>query len=130
MPNVLRAFVLMLMVCGLVAVERTAVLTMDDLYGRWQPDVAAMDATLKKDAVVAIKAGEEWSVTLTPRVGRLICGDISIAGMWRLDNATAKGGTLVIEPKGSEAQRFTVTFDGKHLFVEALPWKLPFVKPK
>ncbi len=120
----------MLIMCSLAAAERTAVLTMDDLYGRWQPDAAAMDAALKKDAAVAIKAGEEWSVTLTPRVGRLVCGDISIAGMWRLDGATAKGGTLVIEPKGSEPQRFSVTFDGKHLFVEALPWKLPFAKAK
>ena len=56
MPHVLRCLALVfLAVCLAAADKPAAVLTMDDIYGRWVPDVAAMDAALNKDPADAMK---------------------------------------------------------------------------
>lgn len=121
-----RLPILLLLACLLPL--GAAELARDDLIGRWELDpAAATDA--QADAVATASAVEGYGLTLTSRIGRaLFETDAMVAGMWRIEDATDTGATLVIQSKGGGEHRYTLSRKGDHLFVTeagGLPLRRP-----
>ena len=118
----LRIACLCLLSLTLAAAEK---LTPDALYGTWVVDDNAVTKD-QKDAAAAAAKIENFGINLTLRTARVIFAkDTVIAGMWRLDDATATTATLVIQPKGGEDQRYKVTLTKGRVVIDECPGKLP-----
>lgn len=105
-----------------------AALSPDDLHGTWVVDEKAVTAE-QKAAAAAAKDVEGFGVTFTLRTARVVTGaDEMYSGMWRLEDATATTATAVVQPRGGEERRLSVTRDGKHLIIAELPGKMRLIK--
>lgn len=105
-----------------------AALTPDDLHGTWVVDEKAVTDD-QKAAAAAAKGVEGFGVTFTLRTARVVIGaEEMYAGQWRLEDATATSATAVIQPRGGEERRLSLTREGKHLIVAELPGKLRLMK--
>lgn len=132
MATALRCVLALCVAVAAMAAERTTPLTREDLLGRWEPAVEAIDEKTRAAAAEALKPGDDrWHIALMSKYGRLYFGQQPPdAGMWRLDEATPTSAVIVIQPAGREERRLKVAFDGTTLTPEGLPWKLPFRKAK
>jgi hypothetical protein len=118
----LRACCLCLLSLAAAAAEN---LTPDSIYGIWRVDDKALAKDQKEAAAAAAKI-ENFGVNLTLRTARVIfASDTFVAGMWRLDDATATTATLVIQPKGADEQRFHISYQKGRLTFDECPGKLP-----
>lgn len=121
-PAMLRITCLCLLSLTLAAADN---LTPDALYGIWVVDEKALTKD-QKDAAASAAQVENFGVNLTLRTARFIFAkDSVVAGAWRLDQATPTTATLVVQPKGGEERRFTVTLKKGQLVVDQCPGKLP-----
>ncbi len=105
-------------------------LTNDDLHGTWGLDEKA--ATKEQaTAVAAAKAVESFGIVLTTRIARVVFEtDGMVAGMWRLDDATATTATLVVQPRGGQERRYALTIAGDRMTVAEAPGGLPLIRAK
>lgn len=118
----LRIACLCLLSLTLAAADK---LTPDALYGMWVVDEKALSKEQKEAASSAAQI-ENFGVNLTLRNARIIFAkDTIVAGMWRLDGATATTATLVVQPKGGEERRYQVTLKKGQLVIDECPGKLP-----
>jgi hypothetical protein len=118
----LRIICLCLLSLSLTAADK---LTADAIYGNWVVDEKAVSKE-QKDAAAAAAKIEGFGVNLTLRTARVtFASDTVVAGMWRLDDVTATTATMVVQPKGGEAQRYKITFEKGHLIIDECPGKLP-----
>ena len=118
----LRIACLCLLALTLAAAEK---LSPDNIYGIWVVDEKALTKDQKEAAVDAAKI-ENFGVNLTLRTARIIFAkDTVVAGMWRLDDATATTATLVIQPKGGDEKKYHLTFAKGRLMLDECPGKLP-----
>jgi hypothetical protein len=124
----MRTLVLLLAAGVLLAAD---VITPETLHGAWELDDKAVTKEQKADAAAA-KAVDGFGITFTLRTARVIFGeDNYVAGMWRVDGATATTATVVIQPKGGEERSFHITLDGKtKMTVAEAPGKLPLIKTR
>ncbi|MBA3846570.1 MAG: hypothetical protein H0X45_07990 [Planctomycetes bacterium] len=105
-------------------------LTNDDLHGTWTLDEKAATKD-QAAAVAAAKAVESFGIVLTTRIARVVFEtDGMVAGMWRLDDATATTATLVVQPRGGEERRYALTIDGERMTVAEAPGGLPLIRAK
>ena len=108
-----------------LAVSAADKLTPDSLYGIWVVDQKALAKDQQEAAAAAAKV-ENFGVNLTLRTARIIFAtDTVVAGMWRLDEATATTATMVVQPKGGEERRYHVTLKKGNLVFDECPGKLP-----
>lgn len=118
----MRTLCLCLFTLGLLAAEK---LTPDHLHGHWVVDEKAVTKEQKTAAADAAKV-ENFGINFTLRTARVVfAADRSVAGMWRLDDATATTAILVIQPRGADEQRFHLTLQQGRLIVDECPGKLP-----
>ncbi len=118
----MRTLCLFLLVLGLAAADK---LVPDQLHGHWVVDDKSVTKE-QQDAAAAAAKVENFGVNFTLRTARVVfAADRVISGMWRLDDATATTATLVIQPKGSDEQRFHLTLLKGRLTVDECPGKLP-----
>lgn len=118
----LRTACLCLLALSLAAAEK---LTPDHLHGIWVVDEKAVTKE-QKDAAAAAAQIESFGVNFTLRTARVIFAkDVMVAGMWRLDDATATTATLVIQPRGADEQRFHLTLAKGRLVIDECPGRLP-----
>jgi hypothetical protein len=103
-----RSCVLLTLLC-VASLLSAADLTRDDLMGHWGLDAGSATAAQKSAAERA--AGlEMFGLVLTNRIGRAVwSADGMVSGMWRLEDATETTGTIVIQSKAGEEQRYRIT---------------------
>ncbi len=106
------------------------VLTADALRGTWSLDEKA--ATKEQAvAVAAAKAIESFGLVLTTKTARVLFeADGMVAGMWRLDDATATTATLVVQPRGGEERSYALTIDGDRMTVAEAPGQVPLIRKR
>ncbi len=106
------------------------ILTADALHGTWSVDEKAATAG-QAAAVAAAKAIESFGIVLTTKTARvLFAADEMVAGMWRLDAATATTATLVVQPRGGEERSYSLTVDGDRMTVAEVPGEVPLIRKR
>jgi len=135
MPAMLARCAAMVLIIAAALPLAGAALTMDDCYGRWEVDLAAIDwSTVKLDGDPAAAKAElirQWqgfAIVMTPRIFRAELGGEPVIGLWRLDGAGEGTATLVVQAKGGAEQRRRLRLVAGTLQLDDLPWKLPFRK--
>ncbi|MDA3962964.1 MAG: hypothetical protein PF961_19440 [Planctomycetota bacterium] len=90
-----------------------AELTRDDLTGFWVLDTTSVSKD-QKDAAAAAQTIEGFGMVLTARIGRVTFeADSMIAGMWRVEDATATTATVIIQSKGGSEHSYQMTLTKK-----------------